>query len=98
MVIAGPTAVGKTDVAITLARNFDTEILSADSRQFYKEMSIGTAKPDAKQLSAVKHHFVGQRSIHDYYNVSRFENDARALLCTRFETDTIVFVAVGSGL
>ena len=98
MVIAGPTAVGKTDVAITLARNFDTEILSADSRQFYKEMSIGTAKPDAQQLSAVKHHFVGQLSIHDYYNVSRFENDALALLGTLFETHNIVFVAGGSGL
>jgi len=98
VVIAGPTAVGKTDVAITLARNFNTEILSADSRQFYKEMSIGTAKPDAQQLSAVKHHFVGQLSIHDYYNVSRFENDALALLGTLFETHNIVFVAGGSGL
>jgi tRNA dimethylallyltransferase len=98
VVIAGPTAVGKTDVAITLARNFDTEILSADSRQFYKEMSIGTAKPDAQQLRAVKHHFVGQLSIHDYYNVSRFENDALALLGTLFETHNIVFVAGGSGL
>jgi tRNA dimethylallyltransferase len=98
VVIAGPTAVGKTDIAITLARNFNTEILSADSRQFYKEMSIGTAKPDAQQLSAVKHHFVGQLSIHDYYNVSRFENDALALLGTLFETHNIVFVAGGSGL
>ncbi len=61
-------------------------------------MSIGTAKPDAQQLSAVKHHFVGQLSIHDYYNVSRFENDALALLGTLFETHNIVFVAGGSGL
>ena len=98
MVVAGPTAVGKTDVAITLARNFDTEILSADSRQFYNEMSIGTAKPDAQQLSEVKHHFIGQLSIHDYYNVSRFENDALALLDKLFETHNIVFVAGGSGL
>jgi tRNA dimethylallyltransferase len=90
--------VGKTDVAITLARNFDTEILSADSRQFYNEMSIGTAKPDAQQLSAVKHHFIGQLSIHDYYNVSRFENDALALLDKLFETHNLVFVAGGSGL
>ena len=98
VVVAGPTAVGKTDVAITLARNFDTEILSADSRQFYNEMSIGTAKPDAQQLSEVKHHFIGQLSIHDYYNVSRFENDALALLDKLFETHNLVFVAGGSGL
>jgi tRNA dimethylallyltransferase len=61
-------------------------------------MSIGTAKPDAQQLSAVKHHFIGQLSIHDYYNVSRFENDALALLDKLFETHNLVFVAGGSGL
>ena len=77
---------------------WNSEILSADSRQFYNEMSIGTAKPDDQQLSAVKHHFVGQLSIHDYYNVSMFENDALATLNTLFETHNIVFLAGGSGL
>lgn len=98
VVIAGPTAVGKTDIAISLAKHWNSEILSADSRQFYKEMSIGTAKPDARQLGAVQHHFVGHLSIHDYYNVSRFETDALTSLNTLFETHTIVFLAGGSGL
>ena len=98
VVIAGPTAVGKTDVAINLAMQWNSEIISADSRQFYNEMSIGTAKPDDQQLSAVKHHFVGQLSVHDYYNVSMFENDALATLNTLFETHNIVFLAGGSGL
>jgi len=98
VVIAGPTAVGKTDIAISLAKHWNSEILSADSRQFYKEMSIGTAKPDARQLGAVQHHFVGHLSIHDYYNVSRFENDAILLLHKLFKTHSVVFVAGGSGL
>ena len=98
VVIAGPTAVGKTDVAIQLASGLNSEIISADSRQFYKEMSVGTAKPDTLQLSTVKHHFVGHLSIHDYYNVAMFENDALAKLNTLFETHKIVFLAGGSGL
>lgn len=98
VVIAGPTAVGKTDVAIKLAKEWKTEIISADSRQFYSEMSIGTAKPDMQQLSEVKHHFIGQLSIHDYYNVSRFENDALQLLQHLFEKHNLVFMVGGSGL
>jgi len=98
VVIAGPTAVGKTDVAIKLAKHWNSEILSADSRQFYNEMSIGTAKPDGEQLSEVKHHFVGQLSIHDYFNVSRFENEALQLLQNLFEQHDLVFMVGGSGL
>lgn len=98
VVIAGPTAVGKTDVAIQLASGLNSEIISADSRQFYKQMSVGTAKPDTLQLSTVKHHFVGHLSIHDYYNVAMFENDTLAKLNTLFETHKIVFLAGGSGL
>ena len=98
VVIAGPTAVGKTDVAIQLAKLFSTEIISADSRQFYREMYIGTAKPDQFQLDEVKHHFVGQLSIHDYYNVSNFENEALLLLKTLFLQNNIVFMVGGSGL
>ncbi|MDO9256823.1 MAG: tRNA (adenosine(37)-N6)-dimethylallyltransferase MiaA [Bacteroidales bacterium] len=98
VVIAGPTAVGKTDVAIKLAKEWKTEIISSDSRQFYKEMSIGTAKPDKQQLSEVKHHFIGQLSIHDYYNVSRFENEALELLEGLFEQHSLIFMVGGSGL
>jgi len=98
VVIAGPTAVGKTDVAIKLAQEFKTEIISADSRQFYSEMSIGTAKPDPQQLSDVKHHFIGHLSIHDYFNVSRFENETLKLLKSLFEQHNIVFLVGGSGL
>jgi len=98
VVIAGPTAVGKTDVAIKLATAFNSEIISADSRQFYKEMNIGTAKPDLFQLKEVKHHFVGQISIHDYYNVSRFENEALQLLHHLFQKHDIVLMVGGSGL
>jgi tRNA dimethylallyltransferase len=98
VVIAGPTAVGKTDVAIKLAKAWNTDILSADSRQFYNEMSIGTAKPDIQQLSEVKHHFIGQLSIHDYFNVSKFETEALELLNILFKKHDIVFMAGGSGL
>ena len=98
VVIAGPTAVGKTAVAIQLAKEWNSEIISADSRQFYNEMSIGTAKPDPDQLHEVKHHFIGQLSIHDYYNVSRFENEALSLLKDLFCQHNIVFLVGGSGL
>ena len=98
VVIAGPTAVGKTDFSIRLAQQCKTEIISADSRQFYDEMSIGTAKPDQQQLSEVKHHFIGHLSIHDYYNVSRFENDALQVLHKLFLSKNLVFLVGGSGL
>lgn len=98
VVIAGPTAVGKTDIAIKLAQEWKTEIISADSRQFYNEMSIGTAKPDKQQLSEVKHHFIGHLSVHDYYNVSRFENDTLQLIKSLFKNHNLVFLVGGSGL
>jgi tRNA dimethylallyltransferase len=98
VVIAGPTAVGKTDVAITLAPKWHTEIISADSRQFYREMSIGTAKPDVQQLLAVKHHFIGQLSIHDYFNVAKYETEVLRSLIDLFERHSIVFLVGGSGL
>lgn len=98
VVIAGPTAVGKTEVAINLAKRWGTEIISADSRQFYREISIGTAKPDPRQLAEVKHHFIGQLSIHDYFNVSKFENEVLQLLKSLFELHNILFMVGGSGL
>ena len=67
--IIGPTAVGKTSLAIKIAKFFKTEIVSADSRQFYKEMSIGTAKPTENELSQIKHHLINNKSIQDKYNI-----------------------------
>jgi len=98
IIIAGPTASGKTGVAITLARHFHTEIISADSRQFYKEIPTGTAAPDRAQLAEVKHHFVGHLSVKDDYNVSRFEQDVLQLLEKLFKTTDIVIMVGGSGL
>jgi len=98
VVVAGPTAVGKTDMAVRLALEWQTEIISADSRQFYRELNIGTAKPDMEQLSKAKHHFIGHLSIHDYYNVSRFENDVLQLLEKLFINHDVVLMVGGSGL
>jgi tRNA dimethylallyltransferase len=98
VVIAGPTAVGKTSTAITLAKILNTVILSADSRQFYAELNIGTAKPDVFELSEVQHYFVGHLSIHDYYNVSRFEQEVLQLLSSLFEKNPFVLLVGGSGL
>lgn len=98
VVITGPTAIGKTPVAITLAKVLNTVILSADSRQFYAEMNIGTAKPDAAQLSAVPHYFVGQLSVQDYYNAARYEADVLQLLPFLFEKYSVVLMVGGSGL
>lgn len=96
--VVGPTAVGKTAFAIRLAQYLNTEIISVDSRQFFKEMNIGTARPSAEELALVKHHFIGNLSIHKNYNVSDFEQDALALLEQLFKTKDSVVVVGGSGL
>ncbi len=98
VVIAGPTAVGKTDLCINLAKKYKTEILSCDSRQFYKEMSIGTAKPNQAQLSQVKHHLINNLSVKDDYNISKYEEDSIELLEKLFKIHKIVFMTGGSGL
>jgi len=98
IVIAGPTAVGKTRFAINLAQKLETEILSADSRQFYHELQIGTAKPTTAELGTVPHHFVGQLSIHDYYNISRYEQESLSLLDQLFGQNQSVLMVGGSGL
>lgn len=98
IVIEGPTAVGKTTTAILLAKQFNTEIISADSRQFYKELKIGTAAPTQEELNEIPHHFVGNLSIHDYYNASRFENDVLQLLPKIFNKNNVVVMVGGSGL
>ncbi len=98
IVLLGPTASGKTDLAIALAQHFKTEIISADSRQFYKEIPIGTATPNADQLALVKHHFVGHLSIQDNYNVFRFEQDVLKLLEKGFKSHDVFVITGGSGL
>jgi len=96
--VAGPTASGKTSLAIALAQHFDTEIISCDSRQFYKEMSIGTAVPDSEELAAVKHHFIQQRSIHQPYSIGAFQREALDSLKTLFKTKDTGILVGGSGL
>lgn len=98
IVIGGPTAVGKTRYAIETAKKFHTSIISADSRQFYKEMRIGTAFPSEEELTAVKHYFVGHLSIGEYYSISRFEQDVLKLLPTLFAENPVVVMTGGSGL
>lgn len=98
IVIAGPTAIGKTSTSIALAKHFSSEIISADSRQFYKEMSIGTAVPSAQELNEVPHHFIQHKSIEEDYNVGGFENDALVLIERKFKSLDILFLVGGSGL
>lgn len=98
IVVVGPTAVGKTAMGIALAKHFNTEIISADSRQFYREMSIGTAKPDAGELAEVKHHFINTHSIEEEYSAGDFERDVLLLLETLFEKHDAVIMVGGSGL
>lgn len=98
IVVVGPTAIGKTSLSIALARNLNTEIISADSRQFYKEMSIGTAAPTSKELEAAKHHFIHHRSIEEDYSVGDFESDALEKLEALFQSHNEVIMVGGSGL
>jgi tRNA dimethylallyltransferase len=98
LVIAGPTAIGKTKTSIILARHFEAEIISADSRQFYKALKIGAAAPSEDELASVKHHFVGHLSVNDYYNVSRFEEDVLTTLDQLYKTRPLVVMTGGSGL
>lgn len=98
VVIAGPTGIGKTATGIQIARNFDTEIVSADSRQIYREMQIGTAVPSNLELAEVKHHFIQTHSIHENYNASRYEFEALNLLQHLFQENEIVLMVGGSML
>ncbi|WP_092791428.1 tRNA (adenosine(37)-N6)-dimethylallyltransferase MiaA [Algoriphagus hitonicola] len=98
ILVVGPTAVGKTDLCLNLAKKFDTEILSSDSRQFYREMEIGTAKPSPEILNQVPHHFINSLSIWEDYDVKRFEQDALKLLDQLFDKKKVVIMTGGSGL
>jgi len=96
--IVGPTAIGKTSLSIKLAKYFNTEILSADSRQFFKEMSIGTAAPNNEELTAVKHHFIHHKSVKEDYNVGAFEKEALQCLDNIYKTHHVAIMVGGSGL
>lgn len=98
IIIAGPTAVGKTELAIRLARAFKTEIISADSRQIFRELSIGTAKPDDHELQQATHHFINSHSITESYSAGDFERDALTLLDTLFKEHDYIVMTGGSGL
>ncbi len=98
IVIAGPTAIGKTSLAIRLADYYKTEIISADSRQFYREMNIGTAKPSEEELNSVKHHFINSHSIHDSFNAGDYEREVIELLNKLFKVHDQVILVGGSGL
>tara|TARA_B100000795_G_C22803435_1_gene443263 strand:- start:768 stop:1688 length:921 start_codon:yes stop_codon:yes gene_type:complete len=96
--IVGPTAIGKTALSIQLANYFNADIISCDSRQFFKEMTIGTAVPETDELAAAKHHFIQNRSIFEDYNVGSFERDALQKLDTLFKESPIQVMVGGSGL
>ena len=98
LVLLGPTGVGKTDISIDIASHFNSEIISADSRQFYKEMRIGTAVPSSDQLQSISHHFIRFISINDYYSSSLFERDVLGLLPSLFSKNNIVLLSGGSGM
>ncbi|SFB43923.1 tRNA (adenosine(37)-N6)-dimethylallyltransferase MiaA [Algoriphagus aquimarinus] len=98
ILVVGPTAVGKTDLCLNLAKNFKTEIVSCDSRQFYREMNLGTAKPSSDELKQVPHHFINSLSIEEEYDVRKFESEALALLDELYEHHQVVIMTGGSGL
>jgi tRNA dimethylallyltransferase len=98
LVISGPTAIGKTQLAVELAKHFNTEVISADSRQFFHEMKVGTARPDLSELQGVKHHLLGSISIHDEFNAADFEKEALAILEDLFQSKNLVILCGGSGL
>jgi tRNA dimethylallyltransferase len=98
IVVVGPTAIGKTALAIELAQFYKTEIISADSRQFFKEMNIGTAKPSAEELAAAKHHFINSHTIKTLFSVGDFEVEALKLMDELFQKHQVLIMVGGSGL
>lgn len=98
LIVTGPTAVGKTELSIRLANHFNSEIISCDSRQLYRELNIGTAKPNEQELAAAKHHFINYKSIHDRYTAQDFSNDASVLLNKLFEKHQTIIMTGGTGL
>ena len=97
-VVLGSTATGKSKLAVMLAEKFGSMIISADSRQFYREMQVGTSRLTEKEMSGVQHYFSGHISIHDYYSAGRFEIDVLTLLEKIFENSQLAILCGGSGL
>ena len=98
IIIVGPTAVGKTDLCVKIAKLLDTEVVSADSRQFYRELAIGTAKPTIEEMAGVKHHFINSHSIQNYYSVGDFERDCLVVLEEIFQKKDVAILTGGSGM
>lgn len=98
ILIAGPTAVGKTQLSLSIAEQYKTDIISCDSRQFYKEMCIGTAVPNADELSKIKHHFIQNLSIKDNYSIGQFERDALAKIEALHKNNNVIVMVGGSGM
>jgi tRNA dimethylallyltransferase len=98
IVVLGPTASGKTALAVDIAKAFNTEVVSADSRQFYKEMKIGTARPSDEELQGVPHHLLGHISVNNSYNAGNFEKEALTILDTIYKKSNIAVLCGGSGM
>ena len=98
IVLVGPTAVGKTEVSVALAEKLGCSIINADSRQVFKELDIGTAKPSSKDMRSVKHYFVGDRSINDEISAGLFEREALEILAIEFRANDVCLMSGGSGL
>lgn len=98
VVMVGPTAVGKTDLGIRLAQHFDAEVISSDSRQLYKEMQIGTAKPSVQEMQGIPHHFIDSHSVLDLYSAGDFERDVECLLKDYFREKKVAILSGGTGL
>ena len=96
IVLIGPTGVGKTELSLSIAENFNTEIISADSRQLYRQLQIGTAAPTPLQLSRVKHHLVGTLELTDYYSAAKYEEEVIKLLEELFQKKDIYVLTGGS--
>ena len=98
VVITGPTGIGKTEVSIKVARHFNAEIVSADSRQIFKELNIGTAVPSTEELAAIPHHFIQSHSVEENYNASRYETEALELIDKLFQQKEVLLLVGGSML
>lgn len=98
IVLLGPTAVGKTDISINIAQHLNCDIISADSRQFFREMKIGTARPSDDQLARVKHHFIAFLSVRDYYSSNRYEKDVLDLVSDLFQNNNVALMSGGSAM
>lgn len=98
IIIAGPTAIGKTALSIEMAKSFDAEIISSDSRQYYRELSIGTAKPSIQEQEGIVHHFIDSLSIQDDYSIGQFERDVIEKLDDRYKSKDVMIMTGGSGM